>query len=210
MGRICTAARPRTGSRPIKLERGLRGRVAEAARQRRSPTWIKDNPDTPEPKPEDLAEPFFTSFSKDASGHVPGIVEHEDGRRQDGEKTVEPVKEGSDIQSAFFDLWLQRAPRRRPGEGSRRHGDGLRFGPGPAHHAGKCPLGSSTTCRSPRPGPRLSSGDEAKLHERDSNRSCGKSSFAPLGGLVGVPLVNVLEINLALEDHFQKPSAEAK
>jgi potassium-transporting ATPase KdpC subunit len=30
-------------------------------------------------------------------------------------------------------------------------------------------------------------------------------SHAPLGGLVGVPLVNVLEINLALTDRFQKP-----
>ena len=31
-----------------------------------------------------------------------------------------------------------------------------------------------------------------------------EKSFAPLGGLVGVPLVNVLEINLALRDRYGK------
>src|SRR5262249_43166880 len=68
--------------------------------------WKKANPDNPEPKPEDLAVPFFESYSKAFPGTFPSIVEH---KTPDGmsEKKVEPVKEGSDIQSAFFDLWLQ-------------------------------------------------------------------------------------------------------
>ena len=37
-----------------------------------------------------------------------------------------------------------------------------------------------------------------------------QGSFSPLRGLVGVPMVNVLEINLALEDHFQKSAETAK
>ena len=46
--------------------------------------WIKANPDTPEPKPEDLAVPFFTSFSKDHPGTFPSAVEHKtaDGKTE--------------------------------------------------------------------------------------------------------------------------------
>ena len=74
--------------------------------------WIKDNPDTPEPKPEDLAVPFFTSFSKDHPGTFPSAVEHKtpDGKT---EKRIEPVKEGTDIQAGFFDMWLP-GPSRTP------------------------------------------------------------------------------------------------
>src|SRR5208283_4432874 len=69
--------------------------------------WKTDN-DSSDPKPEDLAAGiaggFFTSFSKDHPGAFPGIAEFEkDGTTA---KTIGPVKEGSDIQSLFFDLWL--------------------------------------------------------------------------------------------------------
>ena len=43
--------------------------------------------------------------------------------------------------------------------------------------------------------------DEAKVRE-EIRKLLQEKSSAPLGGLIGVPLVNVLEINLALEDHF--------
>src|SRR6516225_3088026 len=71
--------------------------------------WQKENPGTPEPKPEDLAVPFFESYSKEHSGTFPSIVEHKEG---DGkEKKVEPVDRSSDtqtdIQAYFFDMWLQ-------------------------------------------------------------------------------------------------------
>jgi len=35
-------------------------------------------------------------------------------------------------------------------------------------------------------------------------------SHAPFGGLVGVPLVNVLEVNLALRDRYQKMAEVVK
>ena len=71
--------------------------------------WVKDNPDNPELKPEDLAVPFFTSYSAAYPGTFPSPVEHktDDGRT---EKKIEPVKEGSDIQSIFFDMWRQEHP----------------------------------------------------------------------------------------------------
>ena len=67
---------------------------------------MKANPDTPEPKPEDLAVPFFTDYSNGPSGHVP---RRRRAKAPDGktEKQIEPVKEGSDIQAAFFDMWLR-------------------------------------------------------------------------------------------------------
>ena len=73
--------------------------------------WKSDN-NSPDPKPEDLAAGmaggFFTSFSKDHPGTFPGVAEFEkDGKTA---KTIGPVKEGSDIQSLFFDMWLQEHP----------------------------------------------------------------------------------------------------
>ncbi len=71
--------------------------------------WIKENGGLPEPKPEDLAVPFFAGFSKAHPGTFPSIVEH---KTADGKtvKAVEPVKQGSDIQSIFFDMWLSAHP----------------------------------------------------------------------------------------------------
>src|SRR5271168_379176 len=68
--------------------------------------FIKDNPATPEPKSGDLAMVFFESFSKENPGKFPSAVQHQtkDGKT---ETVIEPVKEGSDIQSNFFDMWRQ-------------------------------------------------------------------------------------------------------
>ena len=61
---------------------------------------------TPEPKSADLAMVFFESFSKENPGKFPSAVQHQtkDGKT---ETVIEPVKEGSDIQSNFFDMWRQ-------------------------------------------------------------------------------------------------------
>src|SRR5271170_1087677 len=68
--------------------------------------FIKDNPGTPEPKSADLAMVFFESFSKENPGKFPSAVQHQtkDGKT---ETVIEPVKDGSDIQSNFFDMWRQ-------------------------------------------------------------------------------------------------------
>ena len=72
--------------------------------------FIKDNPGTPEPKSPDLAMVFFESFSKENPGKFPSAVQHQtkDGKT---ETAIEPVKEGSDIQSNFFDMWRQDSRR---------------------------------------------------------------------------------------------------
>lgn len=70
---------------------------------------IKANPSTPQPKATDLAIVFFETFSKEDPGQFPSAVTKTgtDGKPQ---TTIEPVKDGSDIQSIFFDMWRQDYP----------------------------------------------------------------------------------------------------
>ena len=113
MGGLAFGCRSKLGQNDMTNGKyGLNGEYI-AAWQKSHPAevaqWIKDNPDTPEPKPEDLAVPFFTDFSKTNPGTFPSAVEH---KMPDGkvEKKIEPVKEGTDIQAGFFDMWLQEHP----------------------------------------------------------------------------------------------------
>ena len=65
-----------------------------------------DNPDNQDPAPADLAVVFFETFSKENPGKFLSAVTKTDDQGK-STTTVEPVKEGSDIQSTFFDMWLQ-------------------------------------------------------------------------------------------------------
>src|ERR1700757_4834428 len=67
--------------------------------------WVKSNPGTPQPKAPDLAVVFFENFSKDNPGRFPSAVtETKNGKST---TSIQPVKEGSDIQSNFFYMWRQ-------------------------------------------------------------------------------------------------------
>lgn len=163
--------------------------------------WIKDNPSTPEPKPEDLAVPFFVSFSKDHPGMFPSSVEHKlpDGKT---ENRIEPVKEGSDIQSIFFDLWLSEHAdvelEKVPGDVVTASGSGL-----DPHITLDNALWQLENQPIASAWAKTAGGDEAKIHN-EIRELLHKKSFAPLGGLVGVPLVNVFEVNQALEDRYSQ------
>jgi potassium-transporting ATPase KdpC subunit len=159
--------------------------------------WVKKNPDNPEPKPEDLAGIFFESYSKTYPGTWPSAVEHKtpDGQT---EKKIEPVKEGTDIQSVFFDLWRQEHPDADlepvPADMVMASGSGLdphitlknaqyqldRVAGKWAEKTGKDPAGVRAEI-------------DALLRQK---------AGSPLGGLAGVPLVNVLEVNLALRERY--------
>src|ERR1700676_3667259 len=66
--------------------------------------WIKGNPNTPQPKAPDLAVLFFENFSAEHPGMFPSAVTQTgaDGKSQ---TSIQPVKDGSDIQSNLFDMW---------------------------------------------------------------------------------------------------------
>ena len=130
--------------------------------------WIKDNPD----KPRAQARGSWPcrsspSYSKTHPGTFPSAVEHKtaDGKT---EKKIEPVKEGTDIQSIFFDMWRQEHAdadlERRAG----RHGHGLRFGTGSRTSRLKTPSISSTGW--PAPGPRRRIGMKVRFVRK--SRAC--------------------------------------
>ena len=170
-------------------------------------TWIKANPDTPaEPKPEDLAVPFFASYAKDHPGTFPSGVDHKtaDGKT---EKRIEPVKEGSDIQSGFFDMWLQAHAevdlQPVPADMVTSSGSGL------DPHITLANARWQLNHRVAAAWAKKNHAEEEKL-VTEIDRLLVEKSQSPLGGLVGEPLVNVLEINLALRDQYQNTSAAEK
>lgn len=168
-----------------------------AAWQRRHPQevagWVKKNPEAPEPKPEDLAVPFFESFSKTFPGMFPSIVATKttDGKT---EKHIEPVKEGSDIQSTFFDMWRQDHPQAD-----------LQPVPADMVMASGCGLDPHITLDNALYQLDRVAAKWAEKAKRDQDQVRAEiqallreKAEAPLGGLVGAELINVLEVNLAL------------
>jgi K+-transporting ATPase ATPase C chain len=168
--------------------------------------WIKDNPSTPEPKPEDLAVLFFTDYSKAHPGTFPSAVEHKlpEGK---SEKVIEPVREAVDIQKIFFDMWLQEHPdadlERVPADMVTASGSGL--DPDITLDNALWQLDRVAAAWAKNTG----STDEKELHGQIEHLLREKSR-APLAGLVGVRLVNVLEINLALQDRYRKMTDDKK
>jgi K+-transporting ATPase ATPase C chain len=170
--------------------------------------WKKANPDTPEPKPEDLALPFFKSYSKTFPGTFPSIVEHktDDGK---SEKKVEPVKEGSDIQSAFFDLWLQEDLWLHEQDPEHHRLVDLEKVPADMVMASGSGLDPHITLKSAEyqlkrvadKWAETTKKDPAKVHQEIAELLHEKAG-APLGGLAGVGMVNVLEVNLALKERY--------
>ena len=167
--------------------------------------WKRDNPDNPAPKPEDLAAglavPFFAGFSKDHPGAFPGIVEGKTA----SDRKVAPVKAGSDIQSLFFDMWLQDHPdaelERVPADMVTASGSGL--DPHITLQNARWQLSHRVAAAWAKKTGR----SREKLSE-EIERLLVEQSFSPLGGLVGVPVVNVLEVNLAMRARYQKTGGE--
>jgi K+-transporting ATPase ATPase C chain len=168
--------------------------------------WVKDNPGTPAPQPADLAVPFFTDYSKAHPGTFPSAVEH---KKPDGktEKKIEPVKEGSDIQAGFFDMWLQEHPdadlESVPADMVTASGSGL--DPDITLSNALWQLDRVAAAWAKKTG----TANEKSLHDQIGQLLRDKS-YKPMGGLVGVPLVNVLEVNLALRDRYQKTAEAGK
>jgi len=163
--------------------------------------FVGDHPDNPEPKPEDMASDFFKSYSKEHPGTWPSYAP--EGKT---EKVWQNVKDGSDIQSFFFDMWRQ------------EHADAdLEEVPGDMVMASGSGLDPHITLKNAQyqldrvagAWADKTKGDKDKLRQEIENLLREKAE-APLGGLVGVKLVNVLEVNLALRDRYGSQSLAAK
>jgi potassium-transporting ATPase KdpC subunit len=162
--------------------------------------WIKDNPGTPQPKASDLAVLFFENFSQDHPGMFPSSVTQTgaDGKPQ---TSIQPVKEGSDIQSNFFDMWRQENPDANlqdvPGDLVTASGSGL--DPDITLQNAEFQLDRVAAKWA----------ENAKRDESDIRKEIDqilqRNASAPFGGLAGEKFVNVLEVNLELCQQYGMP-----
>jgi len=166
--------------------------------------FVKDNPTTPEPAAADLAVLFFDDWSTAHPGTFPSIVEHQtdDGKM---EKGVEPVTEGSDIQATFFDMWRQEHPdvalEEVPADLVMASGSGL--DPHITIENARFQLERVAAAWA-----KDTKRDPSQVR-RDIEELLRQKTFAPAGGLFGVPMVNVLEMNLELRKRYGEPPSAA-
>jgi K+-transporting ATPase ATPase C chain len=162
----------------------------------------QNNPTITDPQPPDLAVVFFETFSKENPGRFPSSVT---ANGPDGKPatSIQPVKEGSDIQSNFFDLWRQEHPNIAlqdvPGDLVTTSGSGL--DPHITLQNAEYQLdrvASKWAADLKR--------DPAQVRQEIAGLLNAHAS-APLGGLAGEPFINVLEINLLLRNKYGAPAS---
>jgi len=162
--------------------------------------WIKQTPGTPNPQPLDLAVVFFENFSKDYPGKFPSQVTKQlpGGKAQ---TVIEPVASGADIQSIFFDMWRQDHPDADladvPGDMVTTSGSGL--DPHITLRNAEYQLdrvASKWTEDSKR--------NPAQVRD-EIEQILQANAFAPMGGLFGEKMINVLQVNLELRNRYGAP-----
>jgi K+-transporting ATPase ATPase C chain len=163
--------------------------------------FVKDNPATPQPKAADLAVVFFKDFSAANPGRFPSAVTKPgpDGKPV---TALEPVKDGSDIQSIFFDMWRQ------------DHADAdLQEVPGDLVTSSASGLDPHITLLNAQFQLDRVAGKWAADLKRDPGAVrqeieaiLERNATAPWNGLIGDKFVNVLEVNLELRKRYGQPS----
>jgi potassium-transporting ATPase KdpC subunit len=162
--------------------------------------YKKDNPDKTDPAPADLGVVFFEGFSKENPGKFLTAVTKTEADGKTTTTTVEPVNAGADIQSIFFDMWRQEHPTEDltevPGDMVTTSGSGL--DPHITLENAKFQLDrvvAKWTEITKRP--------ESEVRKTINDLLQSKAA-APFGGLAGEPMVNVLEVNVALTTAFNQ------
>jgi len=162
--------------------------------------WVKANPGTPQPKAADLAVLFFENFSKDNPGRFPSAVT--ETKNGTSETSIHPVKDGSDIQSNFFDMWRQEHAdtdlQEVPGDMVTTSGSGLDAHITLENAEYQLDRIASKWAADTKEHP-------AKVRQQIED-IIQEKAFAPLGGLAGEKMINVLEVNLELRKHFGAPA----
>lgn len=170
--------------------------------------WKKANPTaTDEPKPEDLVVPFFAHFAKTYPGKFPAVVEV---KSKDGStsKRIEPVSSESTIHANFFDLWISdpanqaKAADLEPVIVDMVTASGSGLDP---HITVRNAMTVYQLDRVARK--RAKNPNEVESLKKSIAEVIQSKSFTPLSGLVGEPLVNVLELNLEMNKRFPVPAA---
>ena len=163
--------------------------------------FVKDNPATPQPKAGDLAVVFFKNFSASYPGRFPSAVTKPgpDGKPV---TALEPVKDGSDVQSIFFDMWRSDHAEAQ-----------LKDVPGDLVTTSASGLDPHISMQNAEFQLERVAGKWAADTKRDLNgvrdevrKILTENASAPFHGLAGEAFVNVLEVNLELRKHFGQTS----
>jgi potassium-transporting ATPase KdpC subunit len=162
--------------------------------------FIKTNPGTPQPAPSDLAVTFFQGFSDENPGKFPSVVTDTSTDKKVIVR-IKPVNSGSDIQSIFFEMWKMDHPNANlqdiPADMVTTSGSGL--DPDITLQNANYQLD------------RVSSkwASDLKRSQAEVRKEIEsilkKNSFAPLNGLAGEDMINVLQVNLALHNLYGSP-----
>ena len=159
--------------------------------------WVKDNPGTPQPQATDIAAIFFKSFSDEHPGRFPSAASHTAGNGKT-EMRIDLVSDGTDIQSALFDMWLAAHPEAElqqvPADMLTTSASGL--DPDITLAAAEYQID-----RVAGAGPSKQSATSASAARNRIDAPGASQRPARRAG--GVKLVNVLEMNLALANRYQ-------
>jgi K+-transporting ATPase ATPase C chain len=163
--------------------------------------WIKANPGTPKPQASDLAVAFFENFSSEHPGKFPSAVTATapDGKTQT--TTVQPVGTGSDVQSIFFDMWRQDHAdadlANVPGDMVTTSGSGLDPHITMENAEYQLDRVASKWAADTKTDPK-------QVHDQ-IEQMLQTDAFAPMGGLFGEKMINVLQVNLELRQRYGAP-----
>ncbi|MFZ1122087.1 MAG: potassium-transporting ATPase subunit C [Candidatus Binataceae bacterium] len=164
--------------------------------------WVKQNPATPQPQASDLAVLFFENFSKDNPGKFSSVVTKQmpNGKTQ---SVIEPVASGSDVQSIFFDMWRQDHATADlanvPGDMVTTSGSGLDPDITLENAEYQLDRVASKWAVDLKRDPVQIHGEIDALIRNDT--------YAPMGGLFGEKMVNILRINLDLCKRYGNPQS---
>lgn len=163
--------------------------------------FVTANPTIPTPQANDLAVFFFERFSKQYPGKFPSVTAQTGSDGKITSTSIAQVNTGSDIQSNFFDMWLQDHPDAQlnevPGDMVTSSGSGL--DPHITLQNAEFQL-DGVAARWAADTKRDSSAVKGEIE-----KVLQDNASAPFGGLAGDKMVNVLQINLALRKMYGAP-----
>jgi potassium-transporting ATPase KdpC subunit len=148
-----------------------------------------------------LAVVFFETFSKENPGRFPSAVTHQEGNKTI--TTIEPVKDGTDIQSNFLDMYRQEHPSADlqdvTGDMVTTSGSGLDPDITLENAEYQLDRVSSKWAQDLKR-------DPGQVRQK-IEQMIQQHEFAPMHGLWGEKIVNVLELNLELRNRYGAPPA---
>jgi len=163
--------------------------------------FVKANPAISQPAPSDLAVTFFQSFSNENPGKFLSAVADTGADGKTIVTVIKPVSTGTDIQSDFFDMWRLDHPS-----------DSLQNIPGDMVTTSASGLDPDISMENAEYQlDRVSAkwASDLKRNQTDVRKEISdlleKDSFAPLNGLAGEKMINVLQVNLALRSLYGAP-----